>query len=84
MSEQSHSEAFEELRRVLTDPHRAQTASMWEGVVQSELGPEDRAAAERMAPIVKRYLSREIDRETYERELSAAAVPDVTNPAPPA
>jgi hypothetical protein len=32
-----------------------------------------------MSPAVRRYLSRETDRQTYERELGAAAVPPVTN-----
>jgi hypothetical protein len=48
---------------------------MWEGVVQSELGPEDRRKAEQMAPVVKAYLSREIERGEYERRLAAATVP---------
>jgi hypothetical protein len=41
---------------------------MWRQVVQSELGPDDRRKAEAMAPVVRRYLSREIEREEYERD----------------
>jgi hypothetical protein len=64
---------------VLRDPHRHETAAMWEQVAQSGLSPEDRAKAERMAPVVRRYLSKETDRETYERELGASVVPTLNN-----
>jgi hypothetical protein len=73
---QPRSPAYDELLGILRDPHRHETARNWEQVVQSELGPEDRAKAEKMAPVVRRYLSKETDRETYERELGSAIVPE--------
>jgi hypothetical protein len=76
------SDTFEELLSYLRDPHRAQTASTWAEVAQSALGPEERAMAERMSPAVHRYLSRETDRETFERELASLSVPTVTNIPP--
>ena len=66
---------FQTLLSVLGDPHRAEVARMWEGVVQSQLGPEERAKAERMAPVIRRYLSREIEREQYDTEMAALSVP---------
>ena len=54
-----------------TDTRVART---WEQVVQSELGPEDRAKAEKMAPAVRAYLSGEIERDEYDRRLGAAIV----------
>jgi hypothetical protein len=53
-----------------------EVASMWEAVVQSKLGPEDWRKAEKMAPVVKAYLSREIARDEYEQRLAAATVPE--------
>ena len=74
------SEKFGQLLSLLGDPHRHEIASMWERVVQSELGPDDRAKAERMSPVVKAYLSREIERDEYNRRLAGATVPSVSNP----
>ena len=70
-----NSAAFTQLQRYLADPHRSEVATQWEAVVQSKLGPEDRQKAERMAPVVKAYLSREIEREEYEQRLAASTVP---------
>ena len=61
---------------MLKDPHRSEVASQWEAVIQSKLGPEDRAKAEKMAPVVKAYLSREIEQDEYERRLAATTVPE--------
>jgi hypothetical protein len=69
------SEAFNQLVSYLSDPHRSQVASQWEAVVQSKLGPEDRMKAETMAPVVKAYLSREIEQDEYERRMQALSVP---------
>lgn len=69
------SEAFIQLQAYLQDPHRSEVAAQWEAVVQSKLGREDRAKAEMMAPVVKAYLSREIEREEYEQRLAATNVP---------
>jgi hypothetical protein len=76
---QGQSPAFEELMSLLRDPHRHEVAAMWTQVAQGKLGPEDRRKAEAMSPIVKQYLSRQIEREEYERQLAAAAVPSVSD-----
>jgi hypothetical protein len=69
------SEEYRQLISLLKNSPRSEVASQWEAVVQSKLGPEDRAKAERMAPVVKAYLSREIERDEYERRLAATSVP---------
>jgi hypothetical protein len=74
---QGRAEAFAELLSYLGDPHRHEVARMWEDLVASELGPAERARAERQAPIVKRYLSKTSTREEYEREIAETTIPDV-------
>jgi hypothetical protein len=76
---QGESEAFAELKSLLRDPHRHETAAKWERVAQSELGPEDRRKAERMAPVVRRYLSREVEREEFEQQMAALDIPAVND-----
>ena len=71
-----NSAAFNQLLGYLSDPHRSEVAAQWEAVVQSKLGPEDRQKAEKMAPVVKAYLSREIEQDEYERRLAATTVPE--------
>ncbi len=71
-----NSAAFKQLVGYLADPHRSEVATHWEAVVQGKLGPEDRAKAEKMAPVVKAYLSREIEQDEYERRLAATTVPE--------
>jgi hypothetical protein len=48
---------------------------MWQTLVDAELGPEDRRRMNELAPTVTRYLSAQIDRAGYEREMSALSVP---------
>jgi hypothetical protein len=48
----------------------AETRSMWQQVIASDLSPEDQAKAERIGPIVTAYLTGEIDRSEYERRLA--------------
>lgn len=69
------SQSFQQLQEYLGDPHRAETRTMWESLVSSELGPADRAHMNAMAPAVTSYLAGQIDRSQYEAEMAKLTVP---------